>query len=492
MEEFDIYNDISRRTDGEIYIGVVGPVRTGKSTFITKFMDALVLPKVDGYEKDRMRDELPQSAEGRTVMTTQPKFVPSEAFTIEVAEKMPVKVRLVDCVGYMVEGANGHMEGDSPRMVKTPWFEESIPFEKAADIGTQKVITEHSTIGIVMTTDGSISTDLGRNPYIPAEERAVGELKSLGKPFVVVLNSRVPDSAETIKLAGELSERYKAAVIPMNVLELSEADVVALFEKVLLEFPLRDVVVNTAKWIQALDSDNPIIKELCQRTEEFASTINKMSDCFRCDSLIEESVYFDGAELSKAELDVGRVVYTVKEKPDLFYKALSEQCGIDIGDEFELMAELSGLVNAKKQYDKLAAALDNAQETGYGVVSPSLDEMKLEEPEIVKQGNRFGVKLKASAPSLHIMRVDIETEVFPVIGTEQQSEDFVKYLLSEFDQNPEKIWETNMFGKSLNALVNEELSGKLAAMPQDTQKKMRRTLSRIVNEGKGGIICILL
>lgn len=491
MEEYDVYNDIKERTGGDIYIGVVGPVRSGKSTFITNFMNTFVLPSASGYELERMRDELPQSAEGKAVMTTQPKFVPAEAVTVTLSDTAKISVRLVDCVGYMVDGATGHKEGKGERMVKTPWNDAPIPFERAAEIGTKKVIADHSTIGVVMTCDGSIKTELPRDAYVAAEERTVNELKELGKPFVIVLNSSVPGSQETKKLAKALSEKYGNAVIPLNVAALTKGDVVKLFETVLYEFPLRDIYIQSANWIRALDGKNAIVAELLDKSFAIAEGKTKMRDCASGEIEIE-SEFFDAVELKNVELDKGRAVYAIKEKPGLFYRALQEECGIEIKDEFDLMAMLGDLVKAKRQFDKLSTALREVAETGYGVVTPTIEEMSLDEPQIFKQGSRFGVKLKASAPSLHIMRVDIETEVCPVVGTEQQSEDLVHYLLSEFEQNPKGIWQTNMFGKSLDCLVNEGLHNKLNAMPAETQRKMRRTLSRIINEGRGGIICILL
>ncbi|MCH5351790.1 MAG: stage IV sporulation protein A [Clostridiales bacterium] len=491
MEEFDVYSDIAERTGGDIYIGVVGPVRSGKSTFITNFMNTFVIPSASGYELERMRDELPQSAEGKTVMTTQPKFVPSEAAKVKLNDTAEINVRLVDCVGYMVDGATGHLEDGEPRLVRTPWSEDPIPFERAAEIGTQKVISEHSTIGVVMTSDGSIKTDLPRDAYVAAEERTVNELKALGKPFVIVLNSSVPNSKETQKLVAALSEKYGCSVLPVNAAKLDKADVLKLFETVLYEFPLRDVYIQTSEWINAMDAGNPIVTELVGISSELAGSMNKMRDC-KEESALTESEYFDGLTLVSVELDKGRAIYKAKEKEGLFYRALKEECGIEINDEYELMSIIGDLVKAKCAYDKMSKALMSVAETGYGVVTPSIDEMTLEDPQIFKQGSRFGVKLKASAPSLHIMRVDIETEVCPVVGTEQQSEDLVSYLLSEFEQNPGGIWQTNIFGKSLDSLVNEGINSKLSSMPSDTQKKMRRTLSRIINEGRGGVICILL
>lgn len=491
MEEYDVYKDITERTGGDIYIGVVGPVRSGKSTFITNFMNAFVIPSASGYELERMRDELPQSAEGKAVMTTQPKFVPSEAVSVRLNDVAEISVRLVDCVGYMVDGATGHKDGDGERMVKTPWNDSPIPFERAAEIGTRKVIADHSTIGVVMTSDGSIKTELPRDAYVAAEERTVAELKELGKPFVIVLNSSVPNSQETKKLAKALSEKYGNAVVAMNVASLNKNDVVKLFENVLYEFPLRDVYIQSANWIRALDAESAIVSDLIAITMSLTESKAKMRDCVAGEQELDGE-FFESIELKSVELDKGRAVYAVKEKPGLFYRALQEEFGVEIKDEFDLMASLGELVKAKRSYDKLSKALTDVAETGYGVVTPTQDEMSLQEPQIFKQGSRFGVKLKASAPSLHIMRVDIETEVCPVVGTEQQSEELVHYLLSEFEQNPKGIWQTNMFGKSLESLVNEGLNNKLTAMPDETQKKMRKTLSRIINEGRGGIICILL
>ncbi len=493
MEQFDIYKDISERTDGDIYIGVVGPVRAGKSTFITNFMTQLVVPKIKSkHIKERMKDELPQSANGKAIMTTQPKFVPGEAVSVRLGDKIDIKIRLVDCVGYLIDGATGHMEDDKPRMVKTPWFDDAIPFEEAAEIGTQKVISEHSTIGIVMTSDGSIDTELARTAYVSAEERVVEELKALGKPFIVVLNSKVPSSAETVKLAEALTEIYSTPVVPLDVLNMKEEDITGLFKEVLMEFPLRDVEIKLDKWLQALPAENEIIAGLSKQIMEKVTGMNKMSDYKALTDIFADSANFDSIALESVELGKGKVVYEIKAKPELFYKALSSSCGMEIEDDFSLMSYMKDLVHAKREYDKLSVALDEVKRTGYGVVSPALDEMTLEEPQIVKQGSRFGVKLKASAPSLHIMQVDIAAEVSPVMGTEQQSEEMVKNMLATFESNPKGIWETDLFGKSMHMLVNEGLNNKLNSMPEDTQKKMRKTLSRIINEGKGGVICILL
>ena len=493
MEEFDVYEDISERTDGDIYIGVVGPVRAGKSTFITNFMNRLVVPKIKSkHVRERMTDELPQSANGKAIMTTQPKFVPGEAVSVNIADNIDIRIRLVDCVGYLIDGATGHLENDKPRMVKTPWSDEAIPFEQAAEIGTQKVITEHSTIGVVMTSDGSIDTELARAAYVSAEERVVNELKSLGKPFIVVLNSKVPQSTETVKLAASLSDKYETAVIPLDVLNMTENDIKDLFAKVLMEFPLRDVEFKIDKWLQALPMDNEIISSLLAKIADKTAAMKKMSDYKAVDEAFVEGSDFASVTVSAVELGKGKVTYELAAKPELFYKALSASCGMEITDDFALMSNMKELVHAKKEYDKISVALESVKKTGYGVVAPSLDEMTLEEPQIVKQGSHYGVKLKASAPSLHIMEVDIAAEVSPVMGAEEQSEDMVKNMLASFETNPKGIWETDMFGKSMHVLVNEGLNNKLNSLPGDTQKKMRKTLSRIINEGKGGVICILL
>lgn len=493
MEEFDVYKDISERTDGDIYIGVVGPVRAGKSTFITNFMNRLVVPKIKSkHVRERMTDELPQSANGKAIMTTQPKFVPGEAVSVNIADNIDIRIRLVDCVGYLIDGATGHLENDKPRMVKTPWSDEAIPFEQAAEIGTQKVITEHSTIGVVMTSDGSIDTELARAAYVSAEERVVNELKSIGKPFIVVLNSKVPQSTETVKLAASLSDKYETAVIPLDVLNMTENDIKDLFAKVLMEFPLRDVEFKIDKWLQALPMDNEIISSLLAKIADKTAAMKKMSDYKAVDEAFVEGSDFASVTVSAVELGKGKVTYELAAKPELFYKALSASCGMEITDDFALMSNMKELVHAKKEYDKISVALESVKKTGYGVVAPSLDEMTLEEPQIVKQGSHYGVKLKASAPSLHIMEVDIAAEVSPVMGAEEQSEDMVKNMLASFETNPKGIWETDMFGKSMHVLVNEGLNNKLNSLPGDTQKKMRKTLSRIINEGKGGVICILL
>ncbi len=491
MEQFDLYKDISQRTNGDIYIGVVGPVRSGKSTFIKKFMDLQILPNItDENEKQRALDELPQSASGKTIMTTQPKFVPNEAIRIDLDEHTAFNVRLVDCVGYLIDGILGHTEDDMPRMVRTPWSEEDIPFEKAAEIGTRKVICDHSTIGVVITSDGSF-TGIPRSSYIDAEERVIGELKAIGKPFIVILNTNEPYSVDTQKLQLALEEKYNIPVLPTDVSQMELPDIQALLEKVLFEFPLRQLRIRIPRWIQALDCDHPLMQEILS-TLTLQGETKKMRDYSQLLNSFEPTENVVGLTLNSVLLGEGAVTYDLQVKPDLFYNILGQECGYEIKGDYHLIALMRDLISAKKEYDRIAEALEQVRTTGYGIVSPSMDEMTLEEPKIVRQGGQFGVKLKASAPSLHIMQVDIDTEVNPIVGSEKQSEDLVKYLMSEFESDPKRIWESNMFGKSLHGLVMEGLEAKLTNMPLEARRKMQRTMERIVNDGSGGLICILL
>lgn len=493
MENFDLYQDIATRTNGDIYIGVVGPVRAGKSTFITKFMEALVIPNIaDKHKRERTIDELPQAAAGKTIMTTQPKFIPNEAARIKLRDNIDINVRMVDCVGYLIDGVQGHREGSKPRLVRTPWSDVEMPFEEAAEIGTRKVINDHSTIGIIVTSDGTIGTELPRSAYVKAEERVVAELKETGKPFLIILNTSTPSSADTIKLKNALSEKYNTAVLAIDVINLNIEEINIILETVLLEFPLRSLEIEIPRWMQTLACDNSIICDIMKYANELASKLTKMRDYALGESISPPSHRLKQPVVESVSLGEGKIIYNVEPQEDLFFSILSEECGCKIDSDFKLMSYIKQVSHAKNEYDKIKSALEEVAQTGYGVVSPTLEEMTLEEPEIVRQGSRFGVRLKASAPSLHIMRVDLETEVNPIVGTEQQSEDLVKYLLSEFENDPKGIWETEMFGKSLHKLVKEGLTNKLLAMPAEAQKKMRKTLSRIVNEGRGGVICILL
>ena len=492
MENSNLYQDIAKRTDGDIYVGVVGPVRTGKSTFIKNFMDLLVIPNIGNeYKKERAKDELPQSAGGRTIMTTEPKFVPNEAVEITLDNNLKFKARLVDCVGYLVENSIGYLEDDMPRMVKTPWSDEEMPFEQAAEIGTKKVIEEHSTIGIVVTTDGSI-TDIPREDYISAEERVVNELKAINKPFIILLNSETPLSDYTQNLAQELTQKYGTTVMPINCANLSLDDINTIFSKILYEFPVNQIEIKLPRWIDGLSSNHPIKSELFNEIKDAFDSSNVLKDISVCTQKIAQTEIISRTIITNIELGSGNVKIQIDVKEDLFYKVLTEMTGVNVENEGDLFGVISELSAAKKKYDRIADALDEVERKGYGIVSPSIDDMVLAEPEMVKQGSRFGVKLKATAPSIHMIKTNVTTEISPIVGSEKQSEDLVNYLLSGFENDPKQIWESNIFGKSLHELVNEGLQAKLSKMPEDAQIKLQETLERIVNEGSGGLICIIL
>ena len=490
--EHSIYKDISKRTGGDIYIGVVGPVRSGKSTFIKRFMQTVVLPNIeDGYSKERARDEMPQSAAGKTVMTTEPKFVPDEAVNIKIDNNISMRVKMIDCVGYIVSEALGTLENGQQRMVHTPWQNEPMPFVEAAEYGTEKVIKDHSTIGMMITTDGTIG-EISRESYIPAEERVVAELKAIGKPFAIVLNSAHPTSEESVALAYELEEKYKAPVALVNCLELDFEDISHILELVLYEFPVSEISFCVPSWISALDSIHPIKAALRDSIVSVSDKITKIGDINKAAQLLNENQYIASFDIPEINLGNGVAQIKLNFADSLYYSILSELTGFEIENEPQLISLLKELSLMRSQYERVAESLAMAEEKGYGIVMPTIDDLRLEEPEIVKQNGGYGVRLCASAQSIHLIRANIETEINPIVGTEQQSEELVKYMLKEFEEEPAKIWSSNMFGKSLYELVNEGLHAKLEQMPDESRTKIAETLERIINEGSNGLICILL
>ncbi len=486
-----IYADIARRTGGNIYLGVVGPVRSGKSTFISRFMNKLVIPNIaDEYARSRAADELPQSSAGKTIMTTEPKFVPEEAASVSIGD-VRMNVRLIDCVGYIVPSAVGYIENNAPRMVMTSWFDEEIPFNMAAEIGTRKVINDHSTIGVVITTDGTIA-DIPRNEYAEAEEKIINELCEINKPFVIILNSREPDKPETKKLAEEMSEKYGERVIVLNCLEMDEDKISEILGEVLLKFPVKEIKIKLPKWIMSLDKEHELKKGVIEAIKSACSEISDVSMIKNAGAKIGECEYVKRAETCGLDLGTGSGIIDIALKDELFYQILGEETGLEINSESDLMPCMLMLAEIKKKYERVKDAIEEVEATGYGIVLPQMEEMRLEEPEIIKQGGKYGVRLKASAPSIHMMSADITTEINPIVGSEKQSEELISYLLTDFEENPTKIWESNIFGKSLHDLVNEGLHNKLNRMPRDARMKLRETIGRIINDGCGGLICIIL
>ena len=487
-----IYEQIAARTGGDIYIGVVGPVRTGKSTFIKRFMDCVVLPRIDNvYMRERARDELPQSGSGRTIMTAEPKFVPEEAVEVKLEEGVSFSVRLIDCVGYMIPSAVGQFEDLAPRMVMTPWFDHEIPMTEAAEIGTRKVITDHSTVGIVITTDGTV-TEFPREEYREAEERVIRELQEIGKPFIVLVNSRDPEGAAAQATAEEIQRRCGAKCVCVNCQELGDEDVTELMRDLLYEFPLQELDLFLPAWVDALPVDHPIRSNLYQTIRDQTTELRHIRQLDGCITNMAQEENVGSARLRSIDLGTGVAAAEIAMPRKLFYQTLSERSGLHVTDDGDLMEQLTALAAVKQQYDKVSVALRDAKETGYGIVMPGVDELILEDPEIVRQGGRYGVRMKASAPSIHMIRADIETTVSPIVGNEKQSEDMVNYLLQEFEGDTSKIWQSNIFGRSFHEIVGDDLQAKLKRMPEDAQKKMREALERIINEGGAGLICIIL
>ncbi|MDP5273791.1 stage IV sporulation protein A [Chengkuizengella axinellae] len=492
MEKVDIFKDIAERTGGDIYLGVVGAVRTGKSTFIKRFMETIVLPNISN-EADRVRaqDELPQSASGRTIMTTEPKFVPNNAVKITVDEGLEVNVRMVDCVGYAVVGAQGYEDENGPRMINTPWFEDPIPFQEAAEIGTRKVIQEHSTLGVVITTDGSI-TDIDRESYLEAEERVINELKEVGKPFILIVNSTHPEHPETIELCEELSSRYDIAVMPMSVDTMGEREMTSVLREVLFEFPVHEVNVNLPSWVMVLDENHWLRANFEESVRETVKDISRLRDVDRVVGNFEGFDFIDRASLAGMNMGQGIAEIDLYAPDELYDQILMEVVGVEIRGKDHLLQLMQEFSHAKREYDHYAEGIEMVKATGYGIAAPPIEDMTLEEPELIRQGSRFGVRLKAIAPSIHMIRVDVESEFAPIIGTEKQSEELVRYLMQDYEDDPVRIWDSDIFGRSLQSIVQEGIQVKLAMMPENARNKLQETLGRITNEGSGGLIAIIL
>ena len=491
MEEFNVYRDIQNRTNGEIYIGVVGPVRTGKSTFIKKFMDTVVIPNIpDGMQKERAIDELPQSSAGRTIMTTEPKFIPEQAVAVQIDEDASFHVRMIDCVGYIVPSAIGYIEQDQPRMVRTPWYDEPIPFNMAAEIGTKKVITEHSTIGLVITTDGSIS-DIPREEYEEAEERVINELNETSRPYVILLNCIEPKAPESTALAGRLSQKYEVPVIPVNCIDITEQGIKEIIASLLYQFPVREVELDLPGWVTSLENSHWLLSNVLDSVRA-SFDISKMCEVKSMLEGIKNCEFIKSINVENINLGSGKSRAELLFDQSLFYKILSEKTELQIDSESELLTQLIEMTEIKKKFQKLQQAYEDVQETGYGIVMPEVEELTLEEPQILKQNGKYGIRLKATAPSIHMMKTQIFTEITPIVGSEQQSEELVLYLLKEFEENPVNIWESNIFGKSLHSLVNEGMHNKLYRMPNDAREKVRETIERIINDGCNGLLCIIL
>ncbi len=488
MESYNIYEDLSGRTGGDIYVGVVGPVRTGKSTFIKRFMETLIIPAALPSERGVMTDELPQSAAGKTVMTTEPKFVPAKAAKIAVSKGTEASVRLVDCVGYVVEGASGFEEDGAPRLVHTPWQAEPMPFARAAEIGTEKVIKEHSTIGVLVTTDGSI-TDIPRPAYEQAEERCVRELKGLGKPFVIVLNCKGTENTQDLKI--QLESKYEVPVVALNAENMGEEEIKTVLQKALFEFPVLRIDVKIPTWLQSLSAENPLLETLLSKVKERAANIEKMRDCFTFENLFDEDAPFINPDGISIDLGKGRAEITIGAKPALFYQALSEACGEPLENDLSLLRYVREVAGVKRSFDKVKDALEEAEEKGYGIVYPQEEEYTLEKPQLVKKSAGYGVEFKAKATGYHVVKVEVRGQVSPIIGSKEQGEEFVENTLRTYEEGKEKVWETNIFGKSLKELVKEELAGKADGMPIELRKKVKRAVGKIVNDGKGNLICLV-
>ena len=492
MEQKNVYHDISQRTNGDVYVGVVGPVRTGKSTFIKRFMDTLVIPNInDNSLLQRTVDELPQSSAGRTIMTTEPKFIPEESIEISLSDNANLKVRMIDCVGYVVKSSMGYAEDNQPRMVKTPWNEQEIPFEEAAEIGTKKVITDHSTIGLVITTDGSIS-DIPREDYKESEVRVINELKAINKPFIILLNCLEPQDQSSKQLALELSSEYQVPVLPVSCMELDENEIKRILAQLLFEFPIKEICIDIPKWVVSLEQDHWLKSSVFEVIKSSAEKIEKIRQVQEIQNSLCKCEFINSSQITNLDLGKGQATFSIMIEPKLFYKVISEKTGLDIKDEGEMLNCIESLSKKQKEFDKIAQAYEQVQATGYGIVMPSIEELELEEPKIIKQSGKYGIKLQASAPSIHMMKINTKTQVTPIVGSEQQSQELVSYLMKEFEEDPVKIWDSNIFGKSVHELVNEGLHNKLYRMPTDARAKVGETIEKIINDGCNGLICIIL
>ena len=490
MDSFQVYRDMKARTNGEIYIGVVGPVRTGKSTFIKRFMDLLVLPNMtDEHARERTKDELPQSASGTTIMTTEPKFVPKEAASVRLSDDVEVKIRLIDCVGFMVEGASGHIENDTERQVKTPWFEYEIPFTKAAAIGTQKVIHDHATIGFVVTTDGSV-TDLPRENYIEAEEKTVRELKTIGKPFVILLNCKKPYSEETRTLQNELEQKYGASVVPVNCEQMKPEDIHEIMRQVLYEFPITEAEFYIPKWVEMLSREHRIKKDLLEQVRSVMTDLEDVRSIV-AKEMNTDSSYIKDMTVEQIEMDTGKVRIQIQYEQSYYYEVLSELTGTQIKGEYELISTVKELASMREELSSLKDAFTNVKMKGYGVVTPSKEDIRLEEPVIIKQGSKFGVKIRSEAPSIHMIRANIETEIAPIVGSEKQAQDLAEYIKKE-SETPEGVWGTNIFGKTVEELVMDGMKNKIAMIGDESQMKLQDSMQKIVNDTNGGLVCIII
>lgn len=491
LGQFDVYNDIQARTGGEIYIGVVGPVRTGKSTFIKRFMDLLVIPGIeDVHSRERAIDELPQAAAGKTIMTTEPKFIPKEAALVSLNDETKVKVRLIDCVGYMVEGASGHIENDVERMVKTPWYDHEIPFTQAAELGTKKVINDHSTIGIVITTDGSFG-DIPRNNYMIPEERTIEELKRLGKPFIVLLNTNKPYSNDTLRIAEEIEQRFDVTVIPTNCEQLKKEDIHNIMQNILSVFPITELSFYMPKWAEMLPPDHWLKEDLISSVRTLFQNISRVKDA-NADNFNTDSEYVKRFKVDKVDMQDGSVAVNVEFDDEYYYKILSDLIGVPISGEYQLISTIKELAAKKAEFEMVSQAVKQVKSKGYGIVSPLKDEISLEEPEVMKHGSKYGVKIKANAPSIHMIRAEIMTEIAPIVGTEEQAKDLITYINENAKENQEGIWETNIFGKSIRQLVDDGINSKVNKLTDDSQLKLQETMQKIINDSNGGLICIII